>query len=694
MSRPRQLASVMAAMRRAPYVLWLVLAVSVLILVAAGAPDAYRQHPAVCHAGQAGCEPMDESDRAELDDAGIRPTQLAAYDGLGIPALTIVAFAGLSALLVWRRPRDPFAVFCSCTLLLFGTVVQGGPTEALVIAHSGFELPVQVLELAGQVSFAALFYLFPDGRWVPRWTPWLLVPVAVLFGIDVFAPGSALDLFDGPVFLLFLASLLGAQVHRYRKVSDPVARQQTKWVFFGSCAAIGIFSVFLAIGLADPDLVESVLGLTALRTVMFAALALLPASIAMAILRHRLWDIDLVINRALVWTTLSACGIGIYLLAVAAVRAIVPTGSGATSLVAAAVVAVTFAPLRVRIQAAANRLLYGDRDEPHRVVSRLGERLEATLAPDAMAHTIVETVHDALRVPYVALEAIRDGVTTPIASVGEPAAAPTRVPLTYAGAEIGSLVVSPRPGERTLGPSDLRVLQDLSRHAGLAVQALHLRDEAFRLSTDLHRSRQQLVTAREEERRRLRRDLHDGLGPQLASVVLKAEIVREMVPPDLHGGVDLLDQVIGQAEESVAEVRRLVEGLRPPALDDLSLVGAIRAVASQLDGNDIEIDVDGPDSTPPLPAAVEVAAYRIVQEALHNAVRHSSASRVSVELRLDGAMLEVSVRDNGCGITAYHASGVGLRSMAERAAELGGDFEIVTVDAGAHVRARLPVEQP
>ena len=164
----------MAAGQRAPYVVWLALAACVLALVAAGAPDAYRQHPAVCDAGQPGCDPMDADDRAELDDAGISPELLATYDGLSLPAFTIVAFGGLSALIVWRRPRDRFAVFCAGTLLLFGAVVQGGPTESLVAAHPVFELPVHVLELAGQVSFAALFYLFPDGRWVPRWTRWLL----------------------------------------------------------------------------------------------------------------------------------------------------------------------------------------------------------------------------------------------------------------------------------------------------------------------------------------------------------------------------------------------------------------------------------------------------------------------------------------------------------------------------------------
>lgn len=676
-----------------PGALWVGLAAVVLVLVVAGLPDAYRGHPAICAAGRAGCEPIDAADRADLADAGIAPEVVAAYDGVAIPAGTILAFGGVAAVIVVRRRHDRFAVFTANTLLLFGAVAVGGPTEDLAAAHHAFAVPVHLLELAGQVAFAALFYRFPDGRWSPGWTRWLLPPIIVLFAIDIFAPGSPADLFDGPLFLVYLATLVGAQVHRFRKVSDAVARQQAKWVCFGSCAAIGIFSVLLAVGFAVPALVESVIGATLLRTGMYAALALLPASIAVAILRYRLWDIDVVINRTLVWTTLSAAGLALYLVVVAVVGTVVPTGPGAPSLVAAAVVALAFAPLRSRIQVRANRMLYGERDDPQTVVSRLGRRLEATLEPDAVARTIVETIHDALRVPYVALLAVgSDGEPIEISATGTPTAETTSVPLTYGGVEVGSLRVGPRPGDRVLGRSDHRVLADLSRHAGLAVHALRLLDEAQGLSADLLRSRQQIVTAREEERRRLRRDLHDGLGPQLASVALKAEVVRDMLPPDDATSVDLLDQISAQAEASVIEVRRLVDGLRPPALDDLELLGAIRAAAAPLEAGGIAVTVDGPEPMPPLPAAVEVAAYRIAQEALHNALRHSGATAVRVQLRRVGGVLEVSVADDGRGLAGRGDGGVGLLSMRERASELGGSFEVVGTDHGAHLRAHLPVE--
>lgn len=693
MAVTRSLQLLVGAVRRAPYVVWLIVAAPVLVLVVTGFPHAYRDHPVLCTPANSSCEPIDAEERAKLDDVGVSPELLAAYDGVAIPAFTILAFVGPAAVIVRRRPRDVFAVFTATALLLFGAVALGGPTESLAASQPIMRLPVHLLELSGQVAFAALFYMFPDGRWTPRWTRWLLALVAALFAVDIFAPGTALDLFEGPGFLLALVTLVGAQVHRYRKVSDLVVRQQTKWVCFGFCASIGVFSVLLAVGFANRGLVESAVGLTVLRTGMYLTLAAVPLSIAMAILRHRLWDIDVVINRTLVWTALSAASIAMYLGVVTAGRAVAPSGQGTASVVAAAMIALTFAPLRSRIQLLTNRLVYGHRNDPQAIMSRLGERLEATLAPHAVAQTIVDTVRETLRLPYVALEASHMiGAPTQIASAGAPVADLIRIPLVYAGTPVGSLVASPRPGERELGSADLRVLYGLSHHAGLAVHAMRLLDEALSLSTDLRRSRQQLVTAREEERRRLRRDLHDGLGPQLASIALRAEIVRDMVPSDLPEAVELLDQIDVQAEHAVVEIRRLVDGLRPSALDDLTLLGAIRALATDLSSSKLSIAVQGPDPMPALPAAVEVATYRVVQEALHNAVRHSLGTKTRVNLRLVGSELELSVHDDGHGNVGERDGGLGLQSMRDRVTEIGGTFEIVAKHGcGTQVRARLPL---
>ena len=232
-----------------------------------------------------------------------------------------------------------------------------------------------------------------------------------------------------------------------------------------------------------------------------------------------------------------------------------------------------------------------------------------------------------------------------------------------------------------------RLLDDLARQAGIAVHAVGLHAE-------LQRARARLVAAREEERRRLRRDLHDGLGPALAAQTLKVGAARSLLRRDPDAADARLAELEGDLADALADVRRLVYNLRPPALDELGLAAAIRQAASDYAGgpDGTRIWVDAPERLPPLPAAVEVAAYRIVQEALTNVVRHARARECLVTLRLATGALEVEVVDDGAGLPAPHRSGVGLSSMQERAAELGGSCSIAAQPAGGtRVLARLPL---
>jgi signal transduction histidine kinase len=200
-----------------------------------------------------------------------------------------------------------------------------------------------------------------------------------------------------------------------------------------------------------------------------------------------------------------------------------------------------------------------------------------------------------------------------------------------------------------------------------------------------------LVTAREEERRRLRRDLHDGLGPALATQTLKLEAARELLRSDPDHADALLSDLIGQSQTALADIRRLVYALRPPALDELGLVGALRAQAAPYQHAGVAVSVEAPEPLPPLPAAVEVAAYRIAQEALTNVARHARARTCVVRLRLDDALC-LEVQDDGCGMQPDRRSGVGVQSMRARASELGGTWSAEALaSGGTRVRARLPL---
>jgi two-component system NarL family sensor kinase len=303
---------------------------------------------------------------------------------------------------------------------------------------------------------------------------------------------------------------------------------------------------------------------------------------------------------------------------------------------------------------------------------------------------VVDTVADALRLPFVRLEVVGDdGQTIVVAERGRSPDVVVTLPLVDGAEHVGTLHLGVRSGEREFRADETALLQDLARQAGAAIHALRLR-------ADLARSHELLLLAREEERRRLRRDLHDGLGPSLAAIGLRAEASAELLATDPDAAKRLLGELGADVQTTLADLRRLVDGLRPPALDELGLVGAIAEQASRLDSSGgvgmTEITVEGsPDPLPDLPAAVEVAAFRIAVEAMTNAIRHAAARTCHV--RLTAARdLTVEVVDDGHGLTTAATPGTGLESMEARTTELGGTLRIDrSPDGGTRLVARLPM---
>jgi len=584
------------------------------------------------------------------------------------------------------------ALFVSLFLATFGVNASFLLTD-LVAANPASGWLFRIPEYAGWLCVSLFFYLFPDGRFTPLWTRSLAVLIAVLQVPLTFIPDSSLgreawwDLLLQILFLGIWASGLFAQIHRYRHVSDTVQRQQTRWVVFGAAAAVtGLVGAVLP-GIVSPSLASAGSPYTlAIAAVGAVPLLLIPLTIGIAILRHHLWDLDVIISRTLVYGTLTAGVVGIYILVVGYLGAVFRTDDNLViSLIAASLVAVLFQPLRVRLERSVNRLMYGERDDPYAVLSRLGERLKATEASEAVLPTIVEAVAGALKLPHAAIALKRDGGEfETVAAVGHPKGEPLVLPLIYGTETIGRLILSPRsPGEQ-FGPADRRLLDDLARHAEAAAYAV-------RLTADLQRSRERLVNAREEERRRLRRDLHDGLGPQLATLTLKLDAARNLLGTDPQAADALLAGLKAETKTAISDIRRLVYDLRPPSLDELGLIPAIREGATSYSQDGLNVSVEAPESLPPLPAAVEVAAYRITQEALTNVVRHAKASACRVRLCI-GDVLELEITDDGVGLPEERHVGVGLSSMRERATELGGTcmIESGTID-GTRVLASLPL---
>jgi signal transduction histidine kinase len=550
-----------------------------------------------------------------------------------------------------------------------------------------------------------IFYLFPDGRFVPRWTVLPAFVLMVLFGCLIFFPSLPFSkwlISSSTAWLAgFLVIGLFSQLSRYWRVSSSTQRQQTKWVVFGLTVSVvgyeGTLLVLPVLGL--PHVIFALIAVTCICV----SLLLVPLSIGIAILRNRLWDINLIINRTLVYGALTACVIGIYVLVVGALSTLFQASSNLLiSLLATGVVAVLFQPLRSRLQYAVNRLTYGERDDPYRVISRLGQRVEGTLASAAVLPTIVETVAQALKLPYAAITVKQEETFTNAAyysASGKPeddSSELLRLPLVYQTEQVGELVLAPRAVGETFTAADQRLLQDLAHQIGVAVHAVQLTADLQRLTVDLQHSRERLVIAREEERCRLRRDLHDGIGPTLASLSQRLDTARRLVPRDPDAAVALLDALKGQVKATIADIRRVVYALRPPVLDEFGLVSALREHLTYAQGtNGLRISIEAPEDMPPLPAAVEVAAYRIVLEAMTNVERHAHAHTCLVRLELpEAGALCLDITDDGSGLPEHTRGGVGMTSMRERAAELGGECKITSDPTrGTRVWVRLPLSK-
>ncbi len=340
-------------------------------------------------------------------------------------------------------------------------------------------------------------------------------------------------------------------------------------------------------------------------------------------------------------------------------------------------------PLHRRLQRLVNQLVHGDAEDPYAALARMGRRLEAAAEPDEITTRVLpEVVGDvarALRAPYAAIE-IRDGE---VVEAGLAGGERYDLPLVYGRTGVGVLRIG--KASEALSRGEHRLLADLASQAAVAVHGVLL-------AREVQRSRERLVDTREEERRRLRRDLHDGLGPALAALALQAETARDLVVADPVKALELLDRLVPRLNDAVAGVRTVVHELRPPTLDDLGLEGALKELAMRFATPALTVQVET-DGLVDLPAAVDVAAYRIVSEALANAVRHGAATDVVVRVRRETDALRVTVGDDGGGILPGARPGVGLGSMRERSEELGGTCAVSpTVDArGTVVEALLPL---
>ncbi len=666
---------------------WVVIAVLVTAVVAATIPARYAGF-------------------LQAGGNGLPHPVYATYE-VALFAVAVAVFELVAALLAWDRSGARMALLSSLALVTFP--VYASPQNRIDGLAPLWHWTGAGLAFVGVVALTLSIYLVPDGRFAPAWTRWLIAPWVVIQGGHQFLSSTPSDYTTWPPLFSVVAVAGGlgpaieVMIYRYRHVVSPAQRRQTAWLIWGVLLAVGIIlATELVVKALPSSFHQNLLAGALADTTRVGAVLLVPIAIACAVARYRLWAIDLLIHRTLVYGMLTAVVIGLYVLVVGALSTLLSGHGGVlVSLVATGLVALLFQPLRERLQRNVNHLLYGERDDPYLLLSRLGQRLEETLAADAVLPVVVETVARALKLPYVAIALPRDGGSRVVAAHGDAVFAPQVLPLIYRQELVGELLVAPRVGSDSLSPADRRLFADLTRQAAVAVHASELTARAVRLSAELQHAHSRLVTLREEERRRLRRDLHDGLGPVLASVTLQAENARDLIQTDPAEADMVLADLTAQAQAAIADIRRVVYDLRPPALDDLGLIEAIRAHADRLSGQNFSSHVESQGNLGNLPAAVEVAAFRITQEALTNVVRHAGATSCAVSLQIDDPQgeeaLVLEVTDDGCGLPAEQRAGMGLLSMHARAAELCGTCEVDTgtrPGSGTRVLAVLPLACP
>ncbi|MGL5825816.1 MAG: sensor histidine kinase [Nocardioides sp.] len=413
-----------------------------------------------------------------------------------------------------------------------------------------------------------------------------------------------------------------------------------------------------------------------------------PIGMAVAILRYRLYDIDLIVNRTIVWLVLT----GVVVAAIAGIVSLLTdlvfsVNESAAAVIAAGVVVFLVEPLRRALQRAVDRLIYGDRDDPYAVIARLGEVLGHTYDPQAVLPLVAETAGTSLQVPYVAVELERDEQPVIDAEYGRRVPHVESFDMVAHGERVGRLLVGRRARDASFSRKEVALLEDVAVQAGAAAKATQLNRELLEL-------RDRLVADRERERLRLRRELHDGLGPGLTG--MRLQVKAAVRSADQSRTEEILTGLAGDLDAISGDMRRLVDELRPPALDK-GLTAALQAECRRFDSDELRVTCQfvGPDTQ--LPVAVEVAAFRIATEALTNVARHAEASQCEMSVLIDRTV-RIEIVDNGRGIRSDDFArdargGVGLNSMRERARELGGACVIEPRHdgGGTTVRVELPL---
>jgi signal transduction histidine kinase len=639
----------------------------------------------------------------------------------------ILGFATVGALLAWKRPANPIGWLLSATALSYafatgGLLLQQFPGTRAWGNWFGWMFFLGI----GFVTFVLL--LFPTGS-LPsrRWRPvaWAAATAIVAWVLgNAFAPtlissgpppvrnplgvtgpaGHVFNVLGGAGAALIVATGLAAivsLVFRYRRAGT-VEREQLKWLVYAGGLIVAALVVTVPIApFLSPNDANNLQNATS-----SGSIALVPIAIGIAIFRYHLYDIDVVINKTLVYGLLAAFITGVYVAIVVGIGSLAQRGARPSlglSIVATAVVAVAFQPVRERVQRLANRLVYGRRATPYEVLADFAGRMAGAYAVEdllpRMARILAEGTGAARADVWLRSgDIFHDGAVWPPGGLPQPPARATQagvpaypadriLPVRHQGEVLGALSVSKRPGE-ALTPTEDRLLTDLAARVGLVLKNAGLREQLLARLEEIRASRQRLVAAQDEERRRIERNIHDGAQQQLVALAIKLSLTESMIGTDTDGERELLAELRQDAAGAVEDLRDLARGIYPPLLASKGLAAALAAQARK---SPVPASVTG-DGVGRYPQDVEAAVYFCVLEALQNVAKYAGATRAEIRLTASGHDLEFEVSDDGTGFDpGSEAYGTGLQGMADRLQAHGGSLDVrSSPGAGTTILGRLP----
>ncbi len=615
---------------------------------------------------------------------------------------------GLAGFLVWLRPRDRTARLLAVAMVgtaaifnlqAYGTYEALEPTWLESFTHEAFHI-------VAAASYVLALLLFPDGRLVPHWTraPLLAFYGAAASVIALLATriqGTSRTLAIIMVFGL-LTPLVGvaAQVYRYRHAPTAVERQQSRLLFWALAPALllGVFVLFRGVNeSAFQDFAGRPIDVipVSLFRVFQPVFAIIPVALFVGLLRFRLWNIDRVISRTLVYSTLAGFVAAVYVVVVVGIGgAIGASGDNAALLIlATGVVAVAFEPVKERVQLLANRLVYGPRATPYEVLSAFAERVGETVATEELLTRMARLLAEGTAAVRAEVWLVVAGEARRAASWPEQDGAPSVVPLTgdhlpdvgditaavpvlHQGEVLGALTVT-KPASESLTPTEEKLLADLAGQAGLVLRNVGLTAQLLARLDELKASRQRLVTAQDEERHRLERNIHDGAQQELISIKVRLGLAEQLAKKGQP-----VDQLLRQLNEdtgtAIDNLRALARGIYPPLLASEGLVAALRAQAGRVP---VPVEVRA-EAIGRFAREVEAAVYFCCLEALQNASKYAGASLIVVTLTRDDGLLRFTIRDDGSGFEAdTRGFGSGIQNMIDRVEALDGTLEIRSAPA-------------